>query len=92
MRAILVNPQIMSAARIEQAMTRIVAAMERIESARDALGSIPPPSPPETDDAKPSDSGNAAKLMSLINAHEQLREEVAETIGEIDTLIESLET
>lgn len=87
MRAILVFLIGMSAARIEQAMTRIVAAMERIESAREAVGSAPGPSA----QANPADAGNTAKLMSLINAHEQLREEVAETIGEIDTLIESLE-
>ena len=77
----------MSAARIEQAMARITAAMERIENARATLGA---------DNAQPSasettDSPGNARVMALVNAHEKLREEVADTIGQIDTLIEELE-
>ncbi len=29
--------------------------------------------------------------MALVNAHEKLREEVADTLGELDALIEELE-
>jgi hypothetical protein len=77
----------MSAARIEQAMARITAAMERIENARAGFG---------TDAAQPSasetgDSPGNARVMALVNAHEKLREEVADTIGQIDNLIEELE-
>ncbi len=69
----------MSASRIEEAMSRITAAMERIDTARaqDASG-------------KPDNSGSA-RVMALVNTHEKLREEVADTIGELDALIEELE-
>lgn len=69
----------MSARRIEQAMNRITSAMERIDSARHEVGS------------SADDTPNAARVVSLINQHEKLREEVADTIGEIDSLIEELE-
>lgn len=70
----------MSAGRIEKAMTRLSSAMKRIEAARASadMGGSP---------------GNAgsARVLELVNAHEKLREEVADTIGEIDALIEELE-
>jgi hypothetical protein len=77
----------MSAARIEQAMARINAAMERIDAARAEIDSAPSaPAQPEA-----SDPAGSARVMALVNAHEKLREEVADTIGQIDTLIEELE-
>ncbi|MEP3421082.1 MAG: hypothetical protein ABJN35_05065 [Erythrobacter sp.] len=69
----------MSAARIEQAMTRITTAMARIDAAR----------PEGTGDK--GDNAGSARTIALINAHEKLREEVADTIGELDSLIEELE-
>ena len=78
----------MSAARIEQAMARISAAMERIDTARAEIASAPPSS--HSTDA--GETGGSARVMALVNAHEKLREEVADTIGQIDTLIEELET
>ena len=71
----------MSAGRIEQAMSRINAAMERIDAARASI------------DQKGGESGSGdnSRVMSLVNAHEKLREEVADTIGELDALIEELE-
>ena len=77
----------MSAARIEQAMARITAAMERIENARaSAIAASPQVSATET-----ADTPGNARVMALVNAHEKLREEVADTIGQIDSLIEELE-
>lgn len=73
---------IMSAARIEQAMTRITAAMERIDTARAQIN---------TKSSEPADNQSSARVMALINEHEKLREEVADTIGELDALIEELE-
>ena len=77
----------MSAARIEQAMARITAAMERIDNARAQIGTAP--AQPEATET--GDSGSNARVMALVNAHEKLREEVADTIGQIDSLIEELE-
>lgn len=72
----------MSAARIEQAMARITAALERIDAARTQISAKP---------SEPADSQGSARVMALINEHEKLREEVADTIGELDALIEGLE-
>ena len=76
----------MSAGRIEDAMTRITAAMARIDAARAQNLSAPHPS----GDSQ-SAAGDPSRVMALVNAHEKLREEVADTIGELDTLIEELE-
>ena len=72
----------MSAARIEQAMARITAALERIETAHASS---------TKEQTQKADGQNSARVMSLVNAHEKLREEVADTIGELDALIEELE-
>ena len=69
----------MGESRIVEAMTRIEAAMERIAAAR---ASAP---------AKTDDTAGSAKVMALVNAHEKLREEVAETMRELDAVIEELE-
>ncbi|QUL38879.1 hypothetical protein [Erythrobacter sp. JK5] len=69
----------MTESRIEQAMARLDAAMARIAKARtDAAG-------------KASDPAGSARVMALVNNHEKLREEVADTLGELDALIEELE-
>ncbi len=73
----------MSAGRIEHAMARITAAMERIDAAR--------PSDNSQSATPPDSKAGSAKVLALVNAHEKLREEVADTIGEIDALIEELE-
>lgn len=73
----------MSAGRIEQAMARISSAMERIEAARHRAEAVAEP----LANGKPG----SAKVLSLVNAHERLREEVADTIGQIDALIGELE-
>ena len=74
----------MSAKRIDEAMARIDAAMSRIDAARLELGSTKP-------SGEKADSPGSARVMALVNAHEKLREEVADTLGELDTLIEELE-
>jgi hypothetical protein len=77
----------MSAARIEQAMARITAAMARIDAARAAIETDRTPAHPSLS----NDGPGSARVMALVNAHEKLREEVADTIGQIDALIEELE-
>lgn len=68
-------------------MARITAAMARIEAARLAAASAAPATPQPLENEKPG----SARVMALVNAHEKLREEVADTIGEIDALIAELE-
>ena len=73
----------MSASRIEQAMARINTAMERIDTARAKNEA--------SSSAERPDGQNSERVMALVNAHEKLRDEVADTIGELDALIEELE-
>lgn len=40
---------------------------------------------------KANDPANSARVMALVNSHEKLREEVADTIGQLDALLEELE-
>jgi hypothetical protein len=77
--ALLVSLAPMTAARIAHAMTRIEAALARIETARDTLGSA---------SAK---SNGSAKVVELVNAHEKLREQVAESLRELDDVLAKLE-
>ncbi len=65
--------------RITSALARIEAAMDRIATAQ--ANAAPSPAEP----------GGSAKVMALVNSHEKLREEVAETMRELDTLIADLE-
>ena len=68
-------------------MTRISAAMERIDAARAQIDDAAHAS----SDSDQAEGAGSARVMALVNAHEKLREEVADTIGQIDTLIEELE-
>lgn len=65
--------------RIEQALTRIEVAMNRLAEAR------PDPA------AKRGDNASSARIMTLVNDHEKLREEIAETLSDLDALIEELD-
>ncbi len=88
MAANLVFPVVMSAERIDEAMARINAAMARIDAARLEIKS----SAQESVSGQGSEgTQGSARVMALVNAHEKLREEVADTLGELDTLIEELE-
>ncbi len=81
----------MSAARIEQAMARINAAMARIDTARVEGARVENAAATPETPVKEAEPQNSARVMALVNAHEKLREEVADTIGELDALIEELE-
>ena len=88
----------MSASRIEGAMTRINAAMARIDAARTQIDDAHAAQLEEIAAAnadmpgeEAQDGAASARVIALVDAHEKLREEVAETIGQIDSLIEELE-
>jgi hypothetical protein len=64
---------------IASAMTRIEAALARIDAARETLS------------AASGKGGGSAKVVELVNAHEKLREQVAESLRELDDVLASLE-
>lgn len=64
--------------RIETALERIEAAMARIDAAREVAGNGRVPA-------------SSARLVGLVNNHEKLREQVAETLRELDDLLTALE-
>ncbi|MBI1403723.1 MAG: hypothetical protein GC147_10975 [Porphyrobacter sp.] len=69
----------MAAGRIESAMTRIEAAMERIAAVRARL-------------ALPGEQQAAGqgRVVELVNSHEKMREQVADSLRELDELIARL--
>lgn len=70
----------MSADRITSALTRIEAAMARIDAARAGLAH-----------AEGKGAGASAKVVELVNVHEKLREQVADSLRELDELLAQLE-
>lgn len=70
----------MSADRIEAAMARIEAAMARIDTAREAAAG-----------GEARAGGASARVVELVNVHEKLREQVAESLRELDDLLTQLE-
>jgi hypothetical protein len=74
------NLSVMDDSRIEQALARIEAAMSRIAAAREAAANMPTPS-----------AATSARVIELVNSHEKLREDVADTMRDLDSLIEQLE-
>ena len=68
--------------RSQRAMARIEAALARIDAATGKLAT-PKPAPAATT-ASPN-------VMSLVNKHEALREEVAATMRDLDMLIAEIE-
>ncbi|GAB4484074.1 MAG: hypothetical protein OHK0018_15900 [Erythrobacter tepidarius] len=70
----------MNADRIAHALERIEAALARMDAAREGLLA-----------AAPQPSSGSARVVELVNAHEKLREQVAETLRELDGLIGKLE-
>lgn len=70
----------MSAERIESAITRIAAAMVRIDAARISAS-----------EAGTKAGAGSARVVELVNAHEKLREQVAESVRELDDLLAKLE-
>lgn len=77
MRSILlVSRRRMTADRINAALVRIQAALTRIDAAR-------------KDESKAA--GSSARVVELVNVHERLREQVAESLSELDDLLAKLE-
>jgi hypothetical protein len=70
----------MSADRIAAALARIEAAMHRIDAAREAAAG---------NEAR--GSNGSARVVELVNVHEKLREQVAESLRELDDLLAQLE-
>ena len=70
----------MTAETIAQALQRIEAALERIEAARAAVQA-----------GGGQAAGGSARVVELVNSHEKLREQVAESLRELDDLIGKLE-
>jgi hypothetical protein len=70
----------MSADRIAAALARIEAAMGRIDAAREAAAG-----------AESRPGGASARVVELVNVHEKLREQVAESLRELDHLLAQLE-
>jgi hypothetical protein len=67
---------VMEDSRIAQAMARIEAALARIAAAQASHA---------------PGAVASVRVIELVNTHEKLREEVAETLRDLDTLIEQLE-
>ena len=65
-------------------MARIGAAVSRIDAAREDVVAASAPSAAK-------DTASTARVMELVNRHEKLREEVAETLTDLDAIIEDLE-
>jgi hypothetical protein len=76
----------MAAGRIDQAITRIEAALTRLESARERPDQRTGP-----DMAAGRETNDPARVIALVDRHEKLREEVADTLRDLDTLIADLE-
>ncbi len=77
----------MSEARIDEAIGRIENALRRMDAARAAN----PPAPAPDDTPSEEEAANSARVMALVNNHEKLREEVADTLRELDGVIAELE-
>ena len=70
----------MTAERIATALARIESAMARIDAAREAAAG-----------ADGKGGGGSGRVVELVNVHEKLREQVAESLRELDDLLAQLE-
>ena len=77
--------------RINAAMARIDAARTQIDDAHAAQLEKIASTNADTQGEEALDDAASGRVIALVDAHEKLREEVAETIGQIDNLIEELE-
>ncbi|MEL6540112.1 MAG: hypothetical protein AAFP79_15650 [Pseudomonadota bacterium] len=75
----------MAESRIDRALARIEAALSRIDAAHKSAVA--------QKTAKDAETGahGSARVMELVNTHEKLREEVADTLRDLDSLIGELE-
>lgn len=86
----------MGESRIDKAVARIEAALARMDAARaSALGERPANGPVTgsvtSSETAEKDAGGSARVMELVNRHEKLREEVADSLRDLDALIGELE-
>lgn len=79
-KLLLVSLARMTADRISAALDRIEAALARIDIAREADAH-----------AESKAAGGSARVVELVNVHEKLREQVAESLRELDDLLAKLE-
>lgn len=70
----------MNADRIATALARLEAAMGRIDAALEAA-----------EGAEAKAAGSSARVIELVNVHEKLREQVGESLRELDDLLAKLE-
>jgi hypothetical protein len=70
----------MTADRIAAALARIESAIARIDAARASAAG-----------ADGKGGGGSARVVELVNLHEKLREQVAESLRELDDLLAQLE-
>lgn len=70
---------VMEESRAERALARLDAALARIAAVRGNVSE------------KSADGAASARIMTLVNSHEKLREEVADALGDLDSLIDELE-
>lgn len=80
----------MTTSRITKAKERLEAAIERVESAQARLVSEHAQSGKTDGKSGGSSGGGGARVMALVNSHEKLREEVADTLRELDAVIEEI--
>lgn len=78
----------MGETRIDRALARIEAALARMDAARENALAAAEPKPASAPDR---DAAGSARVMELVNRHEKLREEVADTLRDLDVLIDDLE-
>lgn len=78
----------MGESRIDTAVARIEAALARMDDARETVAASATQGGVSESE---KDTGGSARVMELVNAHEKLREEVAETLTDLDALIGELE-
>ena len=71
----------------QDALARVKAAIGRIENAATKIVEMPAPSPSVSE----SSGASSAKVTALVNKHEAMREEVAVTMRELDSIISKLE-
>ena len=70
----------MNADRIETALQRIEAAVARINAARETAAA-----------GETKAAAGSARVVELVNAHEKLREQVADSLRELDEVLAKLE-
>ncbi len=76
----------------ESAIVRVKAALERVEAVADTISEIAAEKENAAQAAAPENSGaSSAKVTTLVNKHEAMREEVAVTMRELDSIISKLE-